>query len=34
MVAALHEWYEADGTVSYSACLNEALDALMELHTA
>jgi AcrR family transcriptional regulator len=33
MVAALHEWYEADGAVSYSACLDEALDALSELHT-
>ena len=33
MVAALHEWYAADGAVSYAACLDEALDALSELRT-
>ncbi len=33
MVAALHEWYKADGAVSYAACLDEALDALSEHHT-
>lgn len=34
MAAALYEWYESDGALSFSACLDDALDALSELGPA
>lgn len=33
MMAALYTWYEADGTRTFLACLDESLEALNELHT-